>query len=504
MKRLLLLPVLFCCTIMHAQTPMYKELYRPQFHFSPSVNWTNDPNGLVYYKGEYHLFYQYNPFGNTWGHMTWGHAVSKDLVHWRHLPIAIPEENGVMIFSGSCVADIDNTSGFGTKKTPPMVAIYTGHTDTNQSQCLAYSLDKGRTWKKYAGNPVLDLHKKDFRDPKVFWDEQKKYWVMLVVLPDKHIVQSYSSPNLKSWAHLSDFGPAGDTSSVWECPDLSLAPMYDPYPYPRKSMVPLPWKHVLLISVQNAMQYFVGSFNGKTFTDENPATTILRPDYGPDYYAAISYNLFSGVRVPITIGWANNWNYAKEIPTAPWRSAMSLPRQLAVKKVNNTWVLLQKPVFQLQALRQTILASQENQLLNGTKSLPVHSQQMEIVLKITPGASAVTGVRIASGNGHEMEIGYDAGRKILYLDRGKTANQSFSKAFAERKHFEAPLLTDSDRLDLHIFFDHSIVEVFANNGQAVMTAQIFPDSTDNGVELFSNGANSRINSLEIWSMASAW
>ena len=178
------------CLLAAAQTPTYKEPYRPQFHFSPATNWTNDPNGLVYYKGEYHLFYQHNPFGNTWGHMTWGHAVSKDLVHWTHLPIAIPEENGIMIFSGTCVADTGNTSGFGTKKgDEPMVAIYTGHTATNQSQCLAYSLDKGRTWTKYANNPILDLHKKDFRDPKVFWYAPKKYWVMALVLPDEHKVQ---------------------------------------------------------------------------------------------------------------------------------------------------------------------------------------------------------------------------------------------------------------------------------------------------------------------------
>jgi len=487
---------LLYCIMAVAQTPDYKELYRPRFHFSPAINWTNDPNGLVYYKGEYHLFYQYNPFDKVWGHMTWAHAVSKDLVHWQHLPIAIPEENGVMIFSGSCVADTNNTSGFGVQKeAPPMVAIYTGHTDTNQSQYLAYSLDRGRTWTKYAGNPVLDLHKKDFRDPKVFWYAPKKYWVMLLVLPAEHKMQAWSSADLKSWSHLSDFGPAGDTSSIWECPDLSWAPLV----FNQRQK-----KAVLLNSVQNTMQYFVGSFDGVRFTNENPASVVLRPDYGPDYYAAITYNQLPGLQAPVTIGWANNWNYGKDIPTSPWRSAMSLPRRLFLKKVKDSWVLVQQPIAALQSLREKELVSVQNELLGGTKALPVQSLQLEAELAITPGATAITGIRLAAGNGHPIEIGYDAARKMLYLDRSKTAHQSFSKAFAERSRFETPLEPANGVLRLHIFFDHSIVEVFANGGEAVMTAQIFPGDTDNGIELFSNGANSRISSLKIWQMGSAW
>jgi fructan beta-fructosidase len=496
MKRLLSLPALLCCLIATAQPPTYREPYRPQFHFSPAINWTNDPNGLVYYKGEYHLFYQYNPFDKVWGHMTWAHAVSRDLLHWQHLPIAIPEENGIMIFSGTCVADTANTSGFGVQKdAPPMVAIYTGHTDTNQSQHLAYSLDKGRTWTKYAGNPILDIHKKDFRDPKVFWYAPKKYWVMALVLPDEHKVQLYSSKNLKSWTHLSDFGPAGDVSSIWECPDLSLVPVEGE---PGKK------KWVLLNSVQNDMQYFVGSFDGVSFTNENPPA-VLRPDYGPDYYAAIAYNQLPASQPPTTIGWANNWSYAKDIPTTPWRSAMSLPRTLSVKKFNDTWVLLQKPLPGLQSLRKPILVNQNNnELLGGAKPLAVQSQQLELDLLIAPGASAVTGVRLAAGNGHELEIGYDATRNVLYLDRSKTANQSFNKEFEARKRFETALPLKNNQLRLHIFFDHSIVEVFANEGEAVMTAQVFPREADDGIELFSNGGNSRINSLKIWQLNSAW
>ena len=329
-------------TLLQAQTKLYTEQYRPQFHFSPATNWCNDPNGLVYNNGTYHLFYQHNPFGNVWGHMTWAHATSKDLVHWKHLLIAIPEENGVMIFSGTCVVDKNNTSGFGKNGKIPMVAVYTGHIENvNQSQHIAYSLDDGITWTKYANNPVLDLHKKDFRDPKIFWSDQKKYWVMALMFPVEHIVQFYSSPNLKDWKHLSDFGPVGDTSAVWECPDLTQVPV---------DGIPGKKKWLLQMSQNASMQYFVGEFDGVKFYNENSTAVINRPDYGPDYYAAIAYNQLPASILPTAIGWLNNWNYANDIPTTPWKSAMSIPRTLSVKKVNNEWVLIQKPVAAIAGL----------------------------------------------------------------------------------------------------------------------------------------------------------
>ena len=204
-------------------TATYQEPLRPQFHFTPASNFMNDPNGLVYYKGEYHLFYQHNPFGQTWGHMSWGHAVSRDLLHWEHLPVALREEGGVMIFSGSAVVDRENSSGFcqadGADRSC-LVAIYTGHGLGKQTQNLAYSNDRGRTWTKYAGNPVIDLGLKDFRDPKVFWHEPTRRWVMVTVLADQHKVRFFGSADLKRWERLSDFGPAGATGGVWECPDL--------------------------------------------------------------------------------------------------------------------------------------------------------------------------------------------------------------------------------------------------------------------------------------------
>ena len=215
-----------CSLQVCAGEALYKEQWRPQFHFSPATNWMNDPNGLVFYDGEYHLFYQFNPFGHKWGHMSWGHAVSRDLLHWDHLPVALAEENGVMIFSGSAVVDWNNSSGFGKNGKPPLVAIYTGHYTRKplQNQQIGYSTDRGRTWTKYAGNPVLDIGEKDFRDPKVSWHEPTKRWVMVVSWPTQRKVRFYASPNLKDWTHLSDFGPAGSTKGIWECPDLFPLP----------------------------------------------------------------------------------------------------------------------------------------------------------------------------------------------------------------------------------------------------------------------------------------
>lgn len=474
----------------------YNEIYRPRFHFSPAKNWTNDPNGLVYLNGTYHLFYQHNPFDNVWGHMTWAHATSTDLIHWKHLPIAIQEENGIMIFSGTCIADKNNTSGFATKQGQfPMIAIYTGHIEsTNQSQYLAYSLDGGITWTKYKNNPILDLHKKDFRDPKVFWYEPKKYWVMALMFPVEHQVQFYSSKNLRDWNQLSTFGPAGDTTGVWECPDLTQVPILGAAG--KK-------KWLLQTSQNGGMQYFVGEFDGKKFINENPAGKINRPDYGPDYYAAIAYNQLPASFSPVSVGWINNWNYANDIPTTPWKGVMSLPRKMSLKKVNNEWILLQQPVEGFGKLRQTLLQL-NNKPVSGTIALNANTQQCELLVTIDPETAENCGIRLASGNAHEFEIGYTVSNNQLYIDRSKTANQSFSKNFASLNRFEAKVPLHNKQLQLHIFFDNSIIEVFANDGETVLTAQIFPNKEDTGIELFSNNGKCTLLSLQLWKMKPVW
>ena len=321
-----------------ANVQTYNEPFRPQYHFSPEQGWMNDPNGLVYHNGDYHLFYQYYPHATVWGPMHWGHAVSKDLVTWEHKPIALfPDEKGY-IFSGSAVVDTHNTSGFSTTGEPPLVAIFTyfslpkeksGSIET-QSQGIAYSLDNGVTWEKYGGNPVLpNPGIKDYRDPKVFWHEPTKKWIMLLVAGD--YVKLYSSKNLKKWNFLSDFGKElGSKGGVWECPDL--------FPLTTTSGET---KWVMVVSIGNGApnggsgtQYFVGDFNGTQFTTNQKEYKWL--DWGTDNYAGITYNNTPN-NERIFIGWMSNWQYALKTPTTPWRSAMTLPRELILEKVNNTF-----------------------------------------------------------------------------------------------------------------------------------------------------------------------
>jgi fructan beta-fructosidase len=472
---------------------IYKEPYRPQFHFTPATNWCNDPNGLVYNNGIYHLFYQHNPFGNVWGHMTWGHATSTDLVQWKHLPIAIPEEKDTMIFSGTCVVDKNNTSGFGKNGKIPMVAVYTAHIENvNQSQHIAYSLDDGLSWTKYNANPILDLQKKDFRDPKIFWYAPKQYWVMAVMLPIEHIMQLYSSFNLKDWKHLSNFGPVGDTSGVWECPDLTQVPIEG---------MPGKKKWLLQMSMNATMQYFVGEFDGVHFKNENPTTEILRPDYGTDYYAAIAYNQLPSSQLPTAIGWINNWNYANDIPTTPWKGAMSLPRTLSVKKEGNTWILLQQPIAALQKLRGKAIEI-KNTSVTGEQLLPFNGLQFEMDVLLKPDKNVTDcGIKITVGNNSFVNIGYNVKDNNIYIDRQNCINSNFNANFKKHAVSKTKLRAlQNGTLPLKIFVDNSIVEVFVQHGEKVLTAQFFSEAANTGVAYFSYGGNTQFRNSTAWTI----
>ncbi|TMI86374.1 MAG: glycoside hydrolase family 32 protein, partial [Bacteroidetes bacterium] len=383
----------------------------------------------------------------------------------------------------------------------PMVAIYTAHIiadatnpdDYRQEQHIAYSLDKGRTWTKYSGNPVLDIHKKDFRDPKVFWFEKDKKWIMAVVLPHEHKVQFYSSPNLKRWTYLSDFGPAGDVENIWECPDLLQVPIENAGG--KK-------KWILINSQQTTMQYFVGEFDGKAFHNENPVEKTYRPDFGPDYYAAVTYNLPTN-QSPVLLGWANNWTYANDIPTFPWKSAMALPRNLSVRKVGSEWILIQQPIPALKSLRTNPFVL-SNMVVTNKKELPVKGQQLEMQVTFEPGKNSATGVRLAAGNGNAFVIGYDAHNENLFINRAGVGDASFNSKYPTLSRYEVPLSTINHKIKLQIFFDNSIIEVFANDGTTVMTAQIFPERKDNKIELFSDGGATKFESVKVWEMRSAW
>ena len=336
------------------------------------------------------------------------------------------------------------------------------------------------------------MQKRDFRDPGVFWYAPSKKWIVAVVLPVEHQVQFYSSNNLKQWLLESSFGPLGDTSGVWECPQLIQAPIEG------KSGKK---KWVLYMSMNSTMQYFVGEFDGKTFVNENPTDKIYRPDYGSDYYAAIAYNNLPTNQTPITIGWINNWQYANDIPTKPWKGAMSIPRNVSVQKINNEWVLIQKPVGGFEALRKQVYSANKL-VVNQTSSLPVHSQLLEFEADLQTTTTA--GIQLAVGKNHNILIGYDAKEQKLFIDRSNSGNNSFNNNYNTNNKKEVYVLPENNKIHLHIYFDKSIVEVFANGGKIAMTAQLFPDEEDNGINLYSSDGVSVFEHVKIWNMHSIY
>lgn len=498
-------PVLFAWVCAFGQPPAFDQPYRPQYHFSPRQHWTNDPNGLVYFDGEYHLFYQYNPFGDVWGHMSWGHAVSRDLMHWRELPVALPEENGVMIFTGSTVVDERNTTGFCTDGKPCLVAVYTGHTPAAagrpalQTQNLAYSNDHGRAWTKYSGNPVLNLNLSDFRDPHVIWVDQARRWVMAVALPDARKVLFYGSPDLKAWERLSEFGPAGATGGQWECPTLTEIPVAGS---PRQT------RWVLKVGLNpgglqggSGEQYFVGRFDGVRFTNDNPASTTLWTDYGKDCYCALTFNGMPVKEMPVMIGWMNNWQYASRVPTQPWRGQMTIPRRLQLRKAPEGLRLVQAPIEAIQRLRGGHFAwrGQDVAELNLALKKQVHWNSFELRSTAFPGVAGEIGWRLLAGDGKYTTVGYANGE--LFVDRTQSGVTDFSKDFPART--SAPLAIGNAPLELTILVDRSTVEAFAQGGQVAMTNLVYPPAGAEGMEFYAAGKSGRL-SIEEWELNSAW
>ncbi len=484
----------------------YDQPYRPQYHFSPRQHWTNDPNGLVYFDGEYHLFYQYNPFGDVWGHMSWGHAVSPDLLHWQELPVALPEENGIMIFTGSTVVDERNTSGFCTGGRSCLVAVYTGHTPrvagrpALQTQNLAYSNDRGRTWTKYSANPVLDLHRADFRDPHVFWSAQASRWVMVVALPDEHKVLFYGSSNLKRWEKQSEFGPAGATGGQWECPTLSEVPLAG---NPRQT------RWVLKVGLNpggvqggSGEQYFVGAFDGARFTNDNAPSAALWTDYGKDCYCALPFNSLARAEAPLTIGWMNNWQYAAKVPTQPWRGQMTFPRRLQLEKTPEGLRLVQEPFSAIRRLRGKHFAWQGENLteLNRLLAQAVRGTSIEVRAAIRPGEAAEVGWKVLAGGGKSTKVGFGKGE--LFVDRTQSGITDFSAAFPART--AAPLTLMGEPLDLIFLVDRSALEVFAQEGRVAMTNLAYPPAGAHGIELYANGGKPGRIRVDVWELNSAW
>ena len=402
----------------HNTESSFNEKFRPRFHFTPKKNWMNDPNGLVYKDGEYHLFFQHNPKENIWGNMSWGHAVSPDLFSWQELPVAIACTDDTGIFSGSVVIDDKNTTGFGTLENPAMVAIYTEHKNdkSKQSQCLAFSLDNGRTFTKYDGNPILDINSPDFRDPKVQWIDGK--WLMTIARPDLHQISFFISPNLKEWEHLSDFGPAAEVGGCWECPDLFQ----------------LGGKWVLIVSlnpggyqVGSGTQYFLGQWNGKEFIADDLRTRWL--DFGRDNYAGITFNNAPENR-RIFLGWMSNWEYALKVPTHPWRSSMTQPRELSLRN----GLLIQEPIRE-------------------------YGDRPQVAFTTTGGS-----IRISESAERYVEVGLRDGK--VFVD---TTNAWTDIAAPTVQEVEVNTL----EIDIQVYVDRGSVEVFAYEGSISITNLIF-------------------------------
>jgi fructan beta-fructosidase len=452
-----------------APVPPATPQYRPAYHFTPAAHWMNDPNGMVYYQGTYHLFFQYYPGGMVWGPMHWGHATSPDMLTWKEQPIALYPDSLGYIFSGSAVVDKNNTAGFGKDA---LVAMFTYHDpkgekagrDNYQTQGLAYSLDAGKTWKKYDQNPVLkNPGIKDFRDPKVSWNDATRKWVLTLATLDR--ITFYSSANLKDWTKESEFGQKlGAHGGVWECPDL----------FPLTLKGKQYW--VLIVNLNpggpnggSATQYFVGQFDGKTFMPLNDKTKWA--DYGPDEYAGVTFANTGSRR--LFLGWMSNWEYANQVPTSPWRSAMTIPRELGLRQEGAEIYLTSQPAAELAGLAKAP-ATLQNVAVKNTVDLTTRLKASGDKRKLTLKTAQLGSFELLLGNaaGEELVIGYDQAKKHYFIDRSKAGRNDFSPKFTGRA--TAPRLSAAAGTELTLFFDAASVELFADQGLTAMTEIFFP------------------------------
>ena len=414
-----------------------REKFRPAYHHTPLYGWMNDPNGMFYKDGVWHLYYQYNPYGSQWENMTWGHSTSKDLVHWDAQPSAIEADWLGAIFSGSAIVDRENTAGFGRNA---VIAMYTS-AGAAQTQSIAYSTDGGVTFTKYAGNPVITYNAPDFRDPKVFWHEQTQRWIVVLAVGQE--VQFYSSTNMKEWKYESSFGRQyGNHDGVWECPD----------------MLCFGEKWVLLLNINpggpyggSATQYFVGSFDGHTFVSEDSPSETKWMDYGKDHYATVTFHNAPDGRI-VALPWMSNWQYANQVPTCQFRSANGLPRDLGLITVEGETYLTNTP-------------SKEISMLRG-KKVKQPTEACEIVVDVK--GSAV--IELSNTKGEKVVMRYDALLQTFAMDRTKSGDVSFSEAFP----CETTAPTYGSIRQLRIFMDRCSIEAFDSDGKMAMTNLVFP------------------------------
>ena len=492
------------------------EPFRPVYHFTPSFGWMNDPNGMVYKDGVYHLFYQYNPYGSMWGNMHWGHTVSRDLVNWEQQPVALERDTMGHIFSGSSVVDKNNTAGFGEGA---IVAFYTSASDKNgQIQCLAYSTDNGKSFTKYQNNPILTPFDglRDFRDPKVFWYEPQKKWVM-IVSADKEM-RFYSSADLKNWVYMSSFGEGyGVQPNQFECPDFFELPV-DGNPDKKK------W--VMIVNVNpgcmfggSATEYFVGDFDGTKFTCETPKEVTKWMDWGKDHYATVTFSN-TGDRV-IAMPWMSNWQYANVVPTRQFRSAQGLPRELSLYTEGDQIYMASSPVEELSTLRNGTSNKLEPFKVNGKhdagKLIDDNRGSYELHVSINPLNAKKAGFILKNSKGENVKIYLDLIDKKLVMDRVNSGLVDFgekSAPHAKENHDNrktnainyvndfalatwGKLQTDK-KYDFRIFVDKCSVEIFLNGGKVAMTNLVFPTEPYTQWEFFGEGGTFEVEAAEVY------
>jgi fructan beta-fructosidase len=460
---------------------------RPLVHFTPARNWMNDPNGLVHHDGEYHLFFQHNPHGCDRANMSWGHAVSGDLVHWRALPVAIAGNDIEQVYSGSAVVDAANRTGLGATG-PAMVAIYTSvaAVDGNQAQSLASSTDRGRTWSKHVGNPVLDIGSTDFRDPKVLWHEPTSRWIMVVARSSERAVQFYASDDLIRWELLSEHhgGRRGPDEGIWECPDLFELGVDDD---------PGNTRWVLVVSVNDSdgprVEYAVGAFDGQAFGGGR----WQRLDHGRDFYAAVSWEgAPDGHRA--MIGWLGSWSPGHHDPALAWRGQQSVPREVTLRAFDGGLRLVQRPVDALTTLRRTTPATlRPREVADHAPTSVAQGAALDITAMFSRGTATRFGLRVLGSVTGPVEVGYDTRTAMLYVDRGDPGSAA-----------RAPVPTPSGRLTVRMLLDVSSVEVFAGsggNGEVAVTHQL-PCDAQRTVEVWADGGTATLERLEAWRLGS--
>lgn len=477
-----------------------REKYRPAFHHTPRYGWMNDPNGMFYKDGRWHLYYQYNPYGSKWQNMTWGHSVSDDLVNWEHLPDAIRPNGLGSVFSGSCAVDHDNTAGFGNDA---VIALYTS-AGTSQMQSLASSTDDGLTFNIYPSNPVLTLES-EARDPKVFWNDSTKEWNLILAHALDHEMLIFTSPDMKSWTLQSSFGKGlGAQGGVWECPDLFELPVAGTDEK----------KWVLLCNINpdgpfggSGTQYFVGDFDGKTFKADTDAAGNVSTkwlDYGKDHYATVTWSDAPDGR-RVALGWMSNWQYAADVPTMQFRSANTLPREMGLFRAPDGKVYASSaPSPELEALRGKLAAKVKKTTVGRkARSFALPSENggiCEILMDIEASKAKTVNVVFSNSQGEKVVMQYDPAAATLSFDRTQSGITDFSEGFPAVT--VTPTHEASGRIALRIFVDRSSMEVFGNDGEFVMTNLVFPRTPYTALSVSAEGGNAKVENLRIYSLKS--